>query len=594
MSKEKSNPLMYLFGKMWHYSEGNRGNIVLYWVIFIVAELIDVFCMPIVWAKMMDVVTQQGITPSSMKTLNVLLGLVFARTIVVWSLHGPARLIECTNAFKVRANYRRFLTKGLLTLPLEWHVDHHSGDTIDKSGKGTTALYDVSEDSFQIIYSVVQLVACYCMLVYFSHSSAYIVLVMMCVSAWITMRFDKILIKNYKELNRSENQISESIFDAVSNVSTVIILRVEKLVFDAIMHKVEKPFELYRQTNRLNEAKWFLTSVCCTIMTISVLAVYFRQHMGSSAGVLVGSVYLLINYLNRIADLFFRFCSMYGDIMKRKARVMNCEELTTDFKTESFANHVLPKEWQKLRIENLSFSYHTEGVVDLHLKEVSLSLERGERVAFVGESGSGKTTLLKVIRDLYHPQSLNLSVDGQIIPQGFEGISRAIALVPQNPEIFATTILSNITMGADYDMSFVRKFTDMACFTDVVENLPKQFKSSIKEKGVNLSGGQQQRLALSRGLLACHDKDIVLLDEPTSSLDTMTEMKVYRGIFQGFRGQTIVSSIHRLHLLPLFDRICMFEGGEIIASGTLSELLSSCSQFEALWQQYTNNQESLQ
>jgi ABC-type multidrug transport system fused ATPase/permease subunit len=190
---------------------------------------------------------------------------------------------------------------------------------------------------------------------------------------------------------------------------------------------------------------------------------------------------------------------------------------------------------------------------------------------------------------LYHPSSFNLSVDEQIIPQGFEGISRAIALVPQNPEIFATTILSNITMGADYDIEFVHRFTDMACFTDVVLGLPKQFESSIKEKGVNLSGGQQQRLALSRGLLACHDKDIVLLDEPTSSLDTITEMKVYKSIFREFQGKTIISSIHRLHLLPLFDRICIFEGGQIIASGTLSELLSSCSQFEALWQQYTEH-----
>jgi ABC-type multidrug transport system fused ATPase/permease subunit len=556
---------------------------------FIVVELIDVFSIPIVWAEIMDVITRQGITPSSMKTLSILLGLVFTRTIVTWALHGPARLIECTNAFKVRANYRRFLTQGLLTLPLEWHADHHSGDTIDKSGKGTTALYETSEDSFEIIYCLVRLVGCYGMLVYFSHSSAYIVLVMMLVSVWITMRFDKILIKNYRELNLIENQISESIFDAVSNVSTVIILRVEKLVFDAIMHKVEKPFELFKQTNRLNETKWFLTSVCCTIMTVAVLGAYFWQHLGTGAGVLVGSVYLLISYLQKIGDLFFRFCSMYGDIMKRKTRVMNSEELTVDFRTESFANHVLPPQWKNLQIRGLNFSYHTEGADDLHLRDISLSIARGERIAFVGESGSGKTTLLQVIRNLQPARSFSLSVDGEIIPQGFEGIARAIALVPQNPEIFATTILSNITMGADYDMQFVRRFTDMACFTDVVESLPKQFDSSIKEKGVNLSGGQQQRLALSRGLLACHDKDVVLLDEPTSSLDASNEMRVYKNIFREFLGKTIISSIHRLHLLPLFDRICMFEDGKIIASGTLSELLTSCPQFEALWQQYTDH-----
>ena len=94
-------------------------------------------------------------------------------------------------------------------------------------------------------------------------------------------------------------------------------------------------------------------------------------------------------------------------------------------------------------------------------------------------------------------------------------------------------------MGAEYDIDLVRQFTDMACLTDVIENLPRKFDSSIKEKGVNLSGGQQQRLALARGLLACHNKDIVLLDEPTSSIDSVNEMQIHRNIFRAFAGKTI-------------------------------------------------------
>jgi len=133
----------------------------------------------------------------------------------------------------------------------------------------------------------------------------------------------------------------------------------------------------------------------------------------------------------------------------------------------------------------------------------------------------------------------------------------------------------------------------MACFTDVVEDLPKKFDSSIKEKGVNLSGGQQQRLSLARGLLACHDKDIVLLDEPTSSLDTVTEMKVYRNIFREFRDKTIISSIHRLHLLPLFHKIYVFSEGRIIASGNLEELLTHCPEFQELWRQYHENKQEV-
>lgn len=554
------------------------------------ANGISLFCEPLVWAKVMDVIQKEGISRGNYKTLLGLLLLTVLIEIVSWSLHGPARLMERRNAFLARLNYRKHLLLGVMTLPMEWHVDHHSGDTIDKVEKGTSSLYRSAESSFEILSSIVQLIGSYAMLVYFSSSSAYIVMGMICLTVWITMRFDKVIVEQYKHLNKADNQISESTFDAISNIATVIILRVERLVFRSIVAKAEKPFELYKQASRLSEIKWFLTSMCCAIMTALVLGMYFWNHIGTPQGVLIGSVYLLIQYLNKISNLFYRFTQMYGEIVQRKVNILNSEELSADFREENFANHVLPHGWKNLQISNLSFSYGAGEQSHLNLKDVSLSIAHGERIAFVGASGSGKTTLLAVMRDLYHPRSLTLSVDGVDIAHGFEGISRAMALVPQNPEIFATTILDNITIGAEYDMNHVLRYTDMACFTDVALSLPSQFNSSIKERGVNLSGGQQQRLALSRGLLACDDKDIVLLDEPTSSLDTTNEMRVYTNIFREFKGKTVISSIHRLHLLPLFDRICMFEEGRIIATGTLSELLSSCSQFQVLWNQYSEHQ----
>lgn len=588
-----TNPLTYLFSKTWRYSEGNRKKIVGFWFMFTMAQLTELFFQPLVWAAIMNVVQEEGVTQASIRKLFFLLTLTLASTLAFWSFHGPGRVMEQINAFKARMNYRKYLLKGIMTLPMEWHVDHHSGDTIDKIEKGTSGLYSFSEDSFLVIYSIVNLIGSYLILVYFSPPSAYIVLVMLLLSAWITIRFDRVLIGQYKELNRAENQISESVFDAISNITTVIILRVEKLVFRAIVNKVEKPLALFQRNVKISETKWFLTNVCSTIMTIIVMMVYFWQNMGTAQGILVGNLYLLINYLREIGDVFFKFTSMYSDIVKNRARIMNSEELSEDFKAENFTNHVLPEVWQRIEMQNLNFSYPDDGNGELHLDNVSLSLVRGKRVAFVGESGSGKTTFLKVMRDLYHPQSLELMVDEQQIPDGFGGIARAISLVPQNPEIFATTILENITLGADYDLEFVRRFTDMACFTDVVEGLPRKFDSSIKEKGVNLSGGQQQRLALARGLLACHDKDIVLLDEPTSSLDTATEMKVYRNIFREFRGKTIISSVHRLHLLPLFHEIYLFSGGRIIAFGNLNHLLMHSPEFQELWRHYNEQKEEV-
>ena len=127
----------------------------------------------------------------------------------------------------------------------------------------------------------------------------------------------------------------------------------------------------------------------------------------------------------------------------------------------------------------------------------------------------------------------------------------------------------------------------MARFTEVAERLPKKFDSSIVEKGVNLSGGEKQRLALARGLLACEDKAIVLLDEPTSSVDSGNELAIYENIFREFKDKTIISSVHRLHLLQQFDTIYLFENGRIIASGSFAELLQLSPEFQAMWEKYS-------
>ncbi len=567
---------------MWRYSEGNRKKVVVFWSMAVTSSSLGLFLGPLIFAKIIDVIAKEGVSSSSLLTLGSLLGSSVILELAFWAIHGPARIMERVNAFQVRASYRKHLLQGVMGLPMEWHVYHHSGDTIDKVEKGTSALFSFSEESFEVIYAIVRLIGSYGMLVYFSPSSAYIVLFMVILTMWITMKFDTILVKEYEELNRAENTISESVFDAISNISTVIILRVERLVFRAIEHKIQKPYELFKHNNLLNEMKWFFTSMCCAVMVALVLGSYFSNNKEIKAEALVASVYLLINYLSKISELFYTFTKMYGDVLKRRAAVRNAEELAHDFRKGNFTNYVLPQTWKHLDVSNLTFSYHSEDGGDLHLDDVSLRINRGEKIAFIGETGSGKTTFLKVARGLYGTKSLNLSVDGVDVVEGFEGIRQDIALVPQNPELFATTIRENITLGAMYDDAFVRRYTDMACFTDVAEKYG--FEKSIKEKGVNLSGGQQQCLALARGLLASHDNGILLLDEPTSSLDAVTEMRVYQNIFTGCEGKTIISTIHRLHLLPLFDRIYLFEGGKVIASGTLSELLKNSKAFQALWQ----------
>lgn len=551
---------------------------------FTLASVVSLVSRPYVMSKVMNIVQTEGIHPNNLPRLMWLLVGVFMCTVAFWILHGPARVMEQNNAFLLRLNYRKFFLWGVTHLPMQWHSDHHSGDTIDRIEKGTGALYLFASDSYELLYTFVKLIVCYGVLTYFNPTAGLIALFFIVISAMITIKIDSILVKNYTILARGENAASKGVFDMLSNITTVIILRVEKHVFDAVISKIRAQTELTSQTNRLAEFKWFLTSLCCAGMSVSVLASYMYTQSKSSIPVLIGSVYLLLAYLDNVDEVFYRFTSFYSNIVKWRVRANNAEELAVDFSPHDFDSDKLPDDWQNIDIRGLSFAYQGSGVDQLN--NINLQLHRGSKVALIGVSGGGKTTLLKVIRNLYEPRSGEVRVDGRLCQNWFGDFSESVALLPQNPEIFDATVLHNITLGADYPMELIQQAMKVACFDEVLPNLPRGLESLVNEKGVNLSGGQNQRLALIRGILASGDKPVVLLDEPTSSLDMVTEHKVFERLFKLFEGKLIISTLHRLHLLPLFNHIVLFDDGRIIAQGSLEHLLKTCPQFQYMWKMH--------
>lgn len=580
-----AEPVIYLAKKTWRFSKGRRHKIILYIFLFLIAHAIN-FLEPLIVAKLVNIIQEQGINSGNLSVILIYISLFLALTFGFWLFHGPARVLERNNAFLVRANYRKYLLDGVMDLDPEWHTNHHSGDTIDKIDKGTKALYRFSAGTFEIIEAITRFAGSYVALIYFNLHSAYIVLFFVILAMQIVMRFDnKLLMANYRRLNWADNAIKAKIFDTISNITTVIILRVEKLLSKAIWKKIMKPLGLYCKTTNISEIKWFLTSLCASLMMVFVLGTYVYTTYISGTVLLIGNFFALFEYVRRINGLFFRFAYKYSDIVEQRADVDNAEEIAEIFEYKKKSRQLDMGRWKELDINNLTFSYEgKEG--DLHLKDVNLLIKKRQKIALIGESGSGKTTFLKLIRGLYRPQKADIFLGGDLLHNYFEAISEHIALIPQDPEIFATTIKENITLGLPLADKKLKKYIDLAKFTDVIKKLPKGLKSSVVEKGVNLSGGEKQRLALARGLFACKGKEIILLDEPTSSVDSKNEIEIYQNIFKKYKNKTIISSIHRLHLLHLFDYIYVFKKGKIVACGTFHQLLSRDTQFKKLWEKY--------
>ena len=587
----KDNPVVYLTRKSWEYSNGNRKTVVLFFAMFIFANSMSLL-EPLVIAKVLNIVQEEGINQGNLLSIVLYLSIFIGITIVFWAFHGPARVLEETNGFVVRANYKKYLLDGVMSLKPEWHAEHHSGDTIDKIEKATNALFNYATEMSVIIETVILFIGSYIALMFFNIHASYIVLFTVVITITLILRFDRVLIGQYRELFRAENRISAKIYDIISNITTVIILRVEKLVSKSMFKQIMNPYELYIKNNKINEGKWFFVSLAGSFMLVSVIASFIYFNFKNNEVILIGTIFALYSYVDRINNLFFRFTHKYGDLVRKRASVANAEEITKDFrKIKRTRTDLLDYKWNELKIEGLDFSYNRRRSGELHLDNISLVKKRGQKIAFIGESGSGKTTMLKLIRQLYDPQRLNLYLDNKKLKNGFSDISSEIALIPQEPEIFSTTIKDNITLGIPHSIDYVRKYTDMARFSNVVTKLPKKLNSHIDEKGVNLSGGEKQRLALARGLMACEDKEIILLDEPTSSVDFKNEIEIHKNIFKEFKKKTMISSIHRLHLLNLFDNVFFFKNGKLIAEGTFNELLRNSNEFKKMWEKYNKSKE---
>lgn len=506
-----------------------------------------------------------------------------------WSIHGPTRLLERYIAFQICFAYKAYLFQCVTQLPLKWQRQHHSGESIDKINRATNALSDFFQGTFDLIYMVCRLFGTLIILQFFMPSAALAVIVTTVLSLLTIIKFDNVLSRQYDELNKMANFIAEAIHDYVTNIVTVITLRLQGRTRDEVRRRMMLPLSLYKKNNFLNESKWFLTAMLITLMTVVVLIGYTYSTLSAGGVLLAGTFFTLFDYLRRIGDSFYNFASQYGRVVRQAADIKAAESIFKEFEGHPAepADAVLPEDWKKVSVRGLNFTYdQAEQEHRQHLKDVSIDLERGKAIAVVGQSGSGKSTLLRVLRGLDTAGDSQASVDGVDLPHKLKHLASTTTLMPQDPEIFADTIRFNIAFGMETDEEEIMKAVRAARFDEVLARLPHGLETNIAEKGINLSGGEKQRLAFARGIFFARDSQILLLDEPTSSVDTANERMIYTNLLNGFRDRCLVSTIHKLHLLELFDKVYVLHDGRLVESGTFHELVTAGGKLAVLWKNY--------
>lgn len=576
----QGNSVYHLAKTGWKFATNHQKFMVVYFFLFMLAEA-SCLAVPCIIGNMLnclqtDITVLHASPMRIWRNLSQYLALYFVNEIAFWFCHGPGRLIERFVAFHIKANYKTHLVQTVTKLPLQWHREHHSGENIDKINRASNSLFNFFDTSFESSCMVFRLLGSQMILTCFMPLAGLASFLSAIISFALINRFDSILYKQYISLNRYENKVASAVQDYITNIGSVIALRLEGRVLQEVRQRIYASVLLFNSNCRLNELKWFLVNVVVAIMIVGVLCSYSYCQLFSGKMIMSGTFFMLFQYLRRIGESFYEFARLYGRIVQEAADVESAKVLTESASGQTNnLTHTLHPDWKSLQISGLHFQYSDELQPRHHLVDAGINLTKGKSIALVGESGSGKSTLLSLLRGVQTCENVRVVCDGQLLPGKLVHLAAHTTLIPQHPDIFADSIAFNITFGMEADENAVLQAVELSCFKPVLQRLANGLQTNIAEKGVNLSGGEKQRLALARGIFFAKDSDIILLDEPTSSVDIINERLIYSNLLREFADKCVVSSIHKLHLLELFDEIYVYRQGRLVEHGTLNTLLES-------------------
>ncbi|MEE3003067.1 MAG: ABC transporter ATP-binding protein [Pseudomonadota bacterium] len=324
----------------------------------------------------------------------------------------------------------------------------------------------------------------------------------------------------------------------------------------------------------------FLSLISFIIEIITILALVW---LCTRNLVSAGDFAFIILISKKIIDQVWMFSD---SILKLSEQINICRNSLNIFEKSNyqyFENDIKPLVISNgnILLKNITFKYNSEKAI---FEDLNLKITGGTKVGIIGFSGQGKSTLTNLMTRIYETESGKILIDNQDISGvTVKSLRQQITIIPQNPNLFHRTILSNIQYG-NLHASFeeVVRAAKIAHAHEFIQKLDKGYLATVGDKGLKLSRGQKQRIVIARAILK--DSKIFILDEATSSLDKITEKKVQKSLFKLLKNKTIIVIAHKLEIMKEMDLIHIVNEGKIVASGTHINLLKFNHYYKSLWQ----------
>jgi len=394
--------------------------------------------------------------------------------------------------------------------------------------------------------------------------------------------FAKLFKTYYGRLRRQEAEASSTLVEALRGAHAIKALNAEHTIGKLYEEKQMRAVWTGWQTAKLSVWQYFLAGLLNGLISVLIFWAGGRGMMGDefSFGALLSFNALLAYFINPI----FRIINIQPQIQEATIAAQRVSEiLETDTERPEGVRQDSPESlWGDIELSNVFFKYGMRSPV---YQDLSLKIEKGQWAAFVGPSGCGKSTLAKLLLKFYEPEKGSVSIAGRDLRGVDAAALRAkVGYVPQEVYVFAGTVAENIALGnPDASMDAVTEAARKAGAHGFISELPDQYETKLGEGGSTLSGGERQRLALARALL--QEREILVLDEATASLDTASERGVHETL-ERMRGTvTAVLVAHRLSTIKNCDVIFVMDKGRIVESGNHEELLARGGLYKKLWEE---------
>ena len=456
----------------------------------------------------------------------------------------------------------------MIRLPMKFFSSRKAGEIISRFSDADNINDTVAETVLSLMLDVIMSVVGG-IIVYFQNQYLFFIsVVLLLLYTIIVFSFKGILKKVNREVLENNSQMTSLVIQSINGIETIKTYNLEKRIQDETEFKYIK---ILKSSLKRTKIGIFLGTLSEIVELLGNMAIIWIGSMQVINGKLtLGEMMVFNTLLGYFTEPVKNLIGLQPTIQTAMVSADRLGEVI-DLDIEQKDERIIPDNLKgDIEIKNLDFRYGTREQI---LKNINMKIKKGEKIALVGESGSGKTTLAKLFLKFFDFEKGEINInDFNIKDIDITFLREKISYISQDIFLFNNTIKENLMLNETIKMEEVIEMAKKINAYDFINQLPQRFNYVIEENGANLSMGQKQRLSILRALLK--KPDILIMDEATSNLDTITENIIQNTLNNLDMEMTIIIIAHRLSTIRMCDRIYVLDKGEIIESGTHEELVN--------------------